>query len=137
MKKIILTLFCFCLSYSHGFANDQQTPEKAEKTSQAPTVRVNDYPTQARVEYVLQCMARQKTGENYNTMYGCICAVDKVAETIPYANYVTTATLSQMINTPGEKGGIFRDATGGRQAVRAFREFIAKTERSCGLRGKE
>lgn len=94
--------------------------------------KMNDYPTQARVEYVLQCMSKYGK-KNYNMMYGCICAVDKVAETIPYKNYVSTATLAVMINTPGEKGGIFRDAPGGRKAVKAFKEFINDTEKSCGL----
>jgi hypothetical protein len=39
-----------------------------------------------------------------------------------------------MINTAGEKGGVFRDAPGGRKAIREFNKFILKTEQSCGLK---
>jgi hypothetical protein len=42
-----------------------------------------------------------------------------------------------MINTPGEKGGIYRDAPGGRKAIRAFKKFIKETEHSCGLGKKK
>lgn len=102
--------------------------------STADLITASDYPTQARVEYVLQCMNKYGPKETYDSMYGCVCAVDKVAEKIPYTNFVATSTLAVMINTPGEKGGIFRDAPGGRKAIRAFKEFITETEQSCGLR---
>ena len=97
----------------------------------------NDYPTQARVEYVIQCMHKYGDKENYDTMYGCVCAVDKVAKRIPYNNFVSTSTLAVMINTPGEKGGVFRDAPGGRSAIRSFKKYIANTEQSCGLMKKK
>lgn len=124
MKKILLisaVLFNSAISYA-----DNTTEVKL----------VNDYPTQARVEYVLQCMHKYGEKNSYDTMYGCVCAVDKVAETIPYENFVATSTLAVMINTPGEKGGVFRDAPGGRKAISAFKKFIADTEQSCGLRKK-
>lgn len=118
MKKILLSASMLCLLSSASFAGEVHTK--------------SDYPTQARVEYVLQCMNKYGK-EDYNKMYGCICAIDKVAEKIPYKNFVATSTLAVMINTPGEKGGIFRDAPGGRKAIRAFKKFISDTERSCGL----
>ena len=126
MKKMLLCSAALYFSTSLSYADN--TPEVKS---------VNDYPTQARVEYVIQCMHKYGTKENYDTMYGCICAVDKVAETIPYENFVATSTLAVMINTPGEKGGVFRDAPGGRKAIREFKKFIADTEQSCGLRKKK
>ena len=133
MKKILLlstTLFLSTSFLSLSIADNVPVATTSTSTS---TKKVNDYPTQARVEFVLQCMSKYGN-ETYNTMYGCICAVDKVAETIPYKNYVATATLAVMINTPGEKGGIFRDAPGGRKAIRAFKSFIKDTEKACGLK---
>lgn len=126
MKTILLFSAVIFFSSSISYA------DKAAEAKQ-----VNDYPTQARVEYVFQCMHKYDKKENYDTMYGCICAADKVAETIPYKNYVTTSTLAVMINTPGEKGGVFRDAPGGRKAIREFKKFIAETEKSCGLKIKK
>lgn len=96
----------------------------------------NDYPTQARVEYVFACMNKYG-GENYDHMYGCVCAIDKIAEKIPYANFVATSTLAIMINTSGERAAAFRDAGGGRDAVKAFATFMTETEAACGLKQKK
>lgn len=92
----------------------------------------NDYPTQARVEYVIGCMKQHK-GENYDNMYHCVCAIDKIAAQIPYADFVANTTLAVMINTSGEKSGVFRDGTGGRKAVQAFKTLLNDAEVSCGL----
>ena len=129
MKKILLISAAFFSTgvFSTGITYADNTPE---------VKAVNDYPTQARVEYVFQCMNKYGTKDTYDTMYGCVCAVDKVAETISYENFVATSTLAVMINTPGEKGGVFRDAPGGRKVIREFKKFITDTEQSCGLRKK-
>ena len=126
MKKILLFSAVFYFSTGISYADNGHEIKLA-----------SDYPTQARVEYVYQCMHKYGTKDNYDTMYGCVCAVDKVAETIPYKNFVATSTLAVMMNTPGEKGGVFRDAPGGRKAIRAFKKFVTDTEQSCGLRKKQ
>jgi hypothetical protein len=126
MKKILLFSAVLCFSTSISYADNTSEVKSA-----------SDYPTQARVEYVFQCMHKYDTKDSYDTMYGCVCAVDKLAEAIPYDNFVATSTLAVMINTPGEKGGVFRDAPGGRKAIREFKKFIADTEQSCGLRIKK
>ncbi len=38
----------------------------------------NDFPTQARVEFVLGCMNEQG-GQSYDTLYKCVCLVDAIA----------------------------------------------------------
>lgn len=119
----------FCL-LSSSLADTSSAPPPA---TPAPT---NDYPTQARVEYVFGCMHKYG-GENYDHLYGCVCAIDKIAEKIPYANFVATTTLAVMIKTPGERGGAFRDAAGGREAIKAFDSFVADTEAACGLKKKK
>ncbi|MCB1622517.1 MAG: hypothetical protein KDI44_17475 [Thiothrix sp.] len=96
---------------------------------------VNDFSTQTRVEYVLGCMS-QYGGENYDNLYHCACAIDKVAALMSHEEYVSSATLAAMIDTPGERSGIFRDATGGRKAVRAFQQTLRDAEQSCGLKAK-
>lgn len=100
------------------------------------TTPPNDYPTQARVEYVFSCMNKYG-GENYDHMYGCVCAIDKIAEKIPYANFVATSTLAIMIKTSGERAAAFRDAGGGREAIKAFETFMTDTETACGLKKKK
>ncbi len=99
----------------------------------APTANANDFPTQARVEYVLGCMDRHG-GQNYNTMFGCVCAIDKIAGRMKYDEYAFVETMSVMIKTPGERGGAFRDKPGARKQVREFKKLRAEAERTCIIR---
>ena len=96
----------------------------------AGAASANDFPTQARVEYVLQCMTKNG-GQSYDTLYPCICAIDKIAAKTPYDRYVQAETLGVMMKTPGEKGGAFRDAPGGRDFVTEFRKTLQDAEESC------
>jgi hypothetical protein len=68
----------------------------------------NDFPTQARVEYVSQCMA-EHGGQNLDNMYHCVCAIDKIAGKMNYQEYSAALTFTYMFDTPGDKGGEFRD----------------------------
>lgn len=90
----------------------------------------NDFPTQARVEYVLGCMEGHG-GQSYNTLYPCVCAIDKIAEAMPYKAYENAQTMSVMIRTPGEKGGAFRDAPGARKMVKNFKQVNEDVEKLC------
>lgn len=101
---------------------------QAEETKVA-----NTYPTQARVEYVFGCMNKYG-GENYNTMYGCVCAIDEIASRIPYDNYVNTQTLALVLKVPGERSAQYRDMKGGREAVNEFNKFSEDRESYCGLK---
>ena len=90
----------------------------------------NDFPTQARVEYVLNCM-KTNGGQSYNTMYPCVCSVDKIAEKMTYDQYEYAQTLSVMIKTPGERGGAFRDAPGARDLVKTYKAALEDVTKSC------
>lgn len=94
------------------------------------SAQANDYPTQARVEYVIACM-NQHGGENYDNLYACVCSIDRIASQLPYERYVEADTLSYMIRTPGERGGAFRDAPGARSMVRDFAKLRAEAEQGC------
>lgn len=94
------------------------------------TAQANDYPTSARVEYVLDCM-HQQGGQNYNTLYSCVCTIDKIAEKMPFKRYEYAQTMSVMIKTPGEKGGAFRDAPGARKLVKEYHSLLDSAESSC------
>ena len=69
----------------------------------------NDFPTQARVEYVLNCM-RGEGAQSYDTLYPCVCEVDRIASVLSYSQYTQAETLTFLYRTPGERGGVFRDA---------------------------
>ncbi len=100
----------------------------------SPLALSNDFPTQARVEYVLQCMQRQG-GQSYDTLYSCICSIDKIAEQISYEEYSSAEMLSYLWRTPGERGGVFRDAaTDSRKRIKNFAKIRQESEASCFVR---
>ena len=91
----------------------------------------NDFPTQARVEFVLQCM-NAKGGQSYDTLYGCVCTIDHIAEKMSFEAYGQAETLTFLYGTPGEKGGVFRDAAPqSRKRVRGLRDVRAEAEAAC------
>lgn len=79
-----------------------------ETPTKAPIEKVNDFPTQARVEYVMQCMA-EHGGTHLDNMYHCVCAIDRIADQMSFQDYSESLTYTYMFDTPGDKGGEFRD----------------------------
>ena len=95
----------------------------------------NDFPTQARVEFVLSCMD-ERGGQSYNSFYPCICAIDRIASQMPYREYTASETLSFLYGTPGERGGFFRDAAPrSRERIKAFRALRQEAEAACFVPG--
>jgi aminopeptidase-like protein len=91
----------------------------------------NDFPTQARVEFVLACM-NLGGGQSYDTLYPCVCMVDRIASQISYEDYTTAETLSFLYSTPGERGGIFRDAAPeARSRIEQFQTLHEEAEATC------
>ncbi len=91
----------------------------------------NDFPTQARVEFVLGCMG-ERGGQSYDTLYSCICLIDRIAANISYNEYTAAETLTFLYRTPGERGGIFRDAAPrSRQRIKTFRAIHEEAEAAC------
>jgi hypothetical protein len=107
-SRILVSLTLgLCLA---GAAQAAKAPKKV--TAQPPSASgqplVNDFPTQARVEYVMQCMA-EHGGINLDNSYHCVCAVDKIASLMNFKDYSEALTFTYMYDTPGDKGGEFRD----------------------------
>ncbi len=95
----------------------------------------NDFPTQARVEYVLRCMDSHG-GQKYDVLYSCICIIDKIAEKIAYDEYVEGDVFAQLRTTPGERGGLFRDPERASFLVKKISNLTEAAKKSCfmGLR---
>ena len=85
----------------------------------------NDFPTQARVEFVLGCMNEQG-GQTYDTLYPCVCLIDMIAAEMSYEEFAAAQVFSQLRSTPGERGGVFRDPD---QAKSLTEKLDAATER--------
>ena len=93
----------------------------------------HDYPTQARVEYVIDCAARN--GGNLSQMYQCSCVIDDIANTLAYDDFVEAATFAHYAALPGEAGGIFRDSEEAKAKAKRFRDLEKNAYRACGLGG--
>ena len=92
---------------------------------------VHDYPTVARVEYVQECIT--KHGGKLESLYQCSCAIDRIANSLTYDEFVEAGTYAKYASLPGEGGGIFRDSDTARQMAKRYRETEAEAYRSCGL----
>jgi len=93
-----------------------------------------DFPTQARVEYVLGCM-QANGGQSYDTLYSCICAIDKIDAHFSYEEYSAAEVLTFLRSTPGERGGVFRDAApNSRDRVKKLSQVREAAEVSCFIR---
>ena len=66
----------------------------------------SDYPTSARVDYVIGCMATN--GQTQEAMERCSCSIDHIAKTIPYNSFVQLETIRRMQDMPGERAMLFR-----------------------------
>ncbi len=100
-------------------------------TSPEQTVTyINEYPTQERVEYVLNCIAKHG-GLSYITKYACSCKIDKIAEKLTYKEYEEARTFTFMRSTPGEKGGVFRDPAQAKDLRTRLKEAEQRAEKLC------
>jgi hypothetical protein len=94
---------------------------------------VHDYPTVARVEFVQDCIAAH--GGKLENLYQCSCAIDRIANSLSYDEFVEASTYAKYSSLPGEGGGIFRDSDTAKQMAKRYREIQAEAYRSCGLGG--
>lgn len=89
----------------------------------------NDYPTEARVDYVLGCMAAN--GQDYLTMQKCSCSIDEIAERVPYTDYEAVETVTRMQNKRGELGMLFRTGKNFEERIQTFRGAQAQASLQC------
>ncbi len=66
----------------------------------------NDYPTEARADYVFGCMA--VNGQTRDVLRRCSCSIDKIAELLPYTNYEEAETIMSVVRKGGENVQILR-----------------------------
>jgi aminopeptidase-like protein len=97
--------------------------------------RANDFPTQARVEFVLGCMNDQG-GQNYDALYKCVCLVDAIAAEMSHDEFAEAQVFSQLRSTPGERGGVFRDPDQARSLVAKLQAVIERGKAKCLIRSK-
>jgi hypothetical protein len=92
--------------------------------------RANDFPTAARADYVLGCMAAN--GNTRDALERCSCSLDAIAEQMPYSRYEAAETVLRMqAGNLGERAGIFRDPRQVRVLVEELRRAQAEATLRC------
>jgi len=102
----------------------------ATGTGGGAPAKSHDYPTEGRVEYVLGCM--DDNGHDFANVYKCSCAIDKIAEVLPYDDYVEQSTFSKYAALGGEGGAEFR-VDRAKAQTRKFRELQRDAYKACGI----
>ncbi|TJZ92350.1 hypothetical protein FA743_08310 [Paracoccus gahaiensis] len=90
---------------------------------------VNDFPTNARAEYVFTCLSTN--GQTREMMDRCSCAIDRIAEILPYRDYISAETVLRMRQTTGERSGMFRGMAELTETVAILRRAEAEAEIIC------
>lgn len=90
----------------------------------------NDYPTSARADYVIGCMA--PSGFRRENLDRCSCGIDVIADLMPYADYEQAATiLSMQQGGLGERGALFRDTPIAKERTEELRRAEAEVALQC------
>ena len=92
----------------------------------------NDFPTQARVEYVFECMA-EHGGSSYENLYHCSCQVDKLAQQMSYDTFVEAQTFEHGRHAAGERGGILREGALADSLREKLEKAKAASAKTCML----
>jgi hypothetical protein len=92
---------------------------------------MHDYPTQARVEYVNECIDRGRG--NLASLYQCSCVIDRIASSLSYDEFVEASTFAKYSGLPGEGGALFRDSERAKKLAQLFKDTESAARRECGL----
>ncbi len=90
---------------------------------------LNDYPTEARADYVFACM--KSNGDTQVALRQCSCSIDVIASLLPYKGYVEAQTVLSLAQVPGRFGGMFRSPEPAKAAVNNLRRAQAESEVRC------
>jgi hypothetical protein len=90
---------------------------------------VNDYPTEARADYVFACMAAN--GESREMLRKCACSLDVLASILPYDKYVDAETVLSMRLGVGQAANAFRNTPRFNDIVADLRRAQAEAEIRC------
>lgn len=90
-----------------------------------------DYPTAARADYVIGCLAAN--GFQRQLLAKCACGIDAIADQMNYEDYEKADTiLSMQQASVGPRGGLFRDTPVAKSVLEKLRRAQAEANLRCG-----
>jgi hypothetical protein len=90
---------------------------------------VNDYPTEARADYVYVCM--KTNGETREALKRCSCSIDVIASLLPYKSFEDATTVASMDQSLGAVGMMFRNSPQAKQMSDDLHRAEAEAEIRC------
>jgi hypothetical protein len=103
----------------------------APALAQDATPPKHDYPTAARADYVIGCLAAN--GFKRELLDKCACSIDVIANQMSYDDYEKADTiLSMQQASVGPRGGLFRDTPMAKDTLAALRRAQAEANLRCG-----
>jgi lysyl-tRNA synthetase class II len=108
MKALVLAAALACAASSFAKAADDAS-------------LTNDYPTSARADYVLGCMATNN--QTRQALDNCSCSIDVIASILPYDKYVEAETVLSVRQGVGAQSRAFN-------ATKAFNDMVANLRRA-------
>jgi hypothetical protein len=105
-------------------------PAPAKAQSSAEHHPRYDYPTDARADYVIGCLAAN--GFNRALLQKCACGIDTIADYLPYEDYEKASTiLSMQQGGLGERGAMFRNSTIAKEELAKLHSAEAEAALRC------
>jgi len=95
----------------------------------AAAADTNDYPTEARADYVFVCM--KTNGETQEILRRCSCSIDVISSLLPYDRYVAAQTVASLNQVPGQIGTMFRASQQTKAMLDNLRRAQAEAEVRC------
>lgn len=95
----------------------------------ATTDLQNDYPTSARADYVLGCMAANN--QTRTALDHCSCSIDVIASILPYDKYEEADTILSMRQGVGAQARAFTATKSLNDIVAELRRAQAEAEIRC------
>lgn len=98
--------------------------------AQDPHAERSDYPTAARADYVIGCLAANGFKREY--LDRCACGIDTIAEEMPYDDYEKADTILRMQQGGlGDRGAMFRDTPIAKEETEKLRRAQAEVILRC------
>jgi hypothetical protein len=95
--------------------------------------QANDFPTNARVLYVEDCI-RANPGPYFEMVSKCSCAVDAMAEQVTYDEFTNMQTISNGLSIGGERGNTIRDTPSLQPELKKYRELQTRVSKDCFIK---
>jgi hypothetical protein len=90
----------------------------------------NDYPTAARADYVIGCLAANSFKREL--LEKCACEIDTIADEMPYDDYEKASTILSMQQSGGPRVGLFRDSPIAHEEMDRLHRAQADANLHCG-----